>query len=77
LKLKQNSWSDVYKIMIHYYYYYQQLHCWENIGNFPENYHWKVSEIFWKNMNFSSKIFPPYITNNLWHKLAYKQQNKL
>jgi len=52
MKLKQDSWSDVYKIMIHYYYYYQQLYCWKNIGNFLENYHRNLPEkyeIFWQN----------------------------
>jgi len=43
LNLKQECWSDVYKIMIHYFYLYQQLYCWKNIGHFPENYHQKYS----------------------------------
>jgi len=49
----------------YYYYYYQQLYCWKNIGNFPENFQRKSSKIFLKNMKFSGKIFPPHITSEL------------
>jgi len=40
------------KLWYNIYYYYQQLYCWKNIGNFPENYCRKIS----------GKIFPPHIT---------------
>jgi len=61
--------------MIHYYYYYyyQKLYCLKNIGNFPENYHRTFSEIFWKNMTFSGKIFPPHTTHTHTHTHMYER----